>query len=628
MSIDWIFDPPPPSGARKGGLANAQIFDPEIDSFVREVLQNARDQKLDGEKSVLVRFALWELEGPHLSSFLGAMGWPGLRPHLDAAAAQGGITISQRLQEGLDLVDGGTLRLLLISDSGTRGLTGGENDEESNFNALCRHELVTSSERRESGGSFGIGKSVLWRFSTLSTVLFSSCVSDSNTIRFFGRTLLPWHATGERAWEGSGWLGYPEPTPAGERAVSVRDAQAGPLAAACQIDRTAGDFGTSILVVGFDEPALETERPLEDICEAIAESAARWFWPALLDEEMKIVVEGWENDERIFARHAHATTKEVAPFVAARTGSLEVDETLDSPGEIVERNLELSVPAQRHRPGHIDDPRPAMTAPVRLRVRMAESGEPDHANTVSLQRGTGMVVEYRDVHRRSSIDIGFHAVLQAGLSHGSTANDQAAEEFLRAAEPPAHTEWTHKTERIKAEYKTGGKGAIDGLFASIDQAIRELATDDEIETDEGPDALRKLFPIPGVGNLEPKPYYRLHDPQGHLKDSRWEFGARYSRKEPQDDSWTFRVLLVIDQEGTGGPAKGVKVPIELLSVSTEADLRGPEPDGSFLVRVAGNTREVEFSGRSQAIEDLPGGGLRRVRLRMEVRTLESPGGRS
>ena len=35
--IDWIFDPAPPSGARKGGLANAQVFDPEIDSFVREV---------------------------------------------------------------------------------------------------------------------------------------------------------------------------------------------------------------------------------------------------------------------------------------------------------------------------------------------------------------------------------------------------------------------------------------------------------------------------------------------------------------------------------------------------------------------------------------------------------------
>jgi hypothetical protein len=626
LSIEWIFDPPPPSGARKGGLANAQIFDPEIDSFVREVLQNARDQKLDGVNSVSVRFALWELAEPHLSRFLEAIRWPGLLPHLTAAAEQGGITISQRLQEGLDLVDGGSIRLLLVSDSGTNGLTGGENDEESNFNALCRHELVTSSERRDSGGSFGLGKSVLWRFSTLSTVLFGSRLSGSNTTRFFGRTLLPWHATNDSAWEGSGWLGHPEATPAGPRAVSVTGQRADDIASACLVHREADDPGTSILVVGFDEPALETERPLAGICESIAESAARWFWPALLDNEMTILVEGWENDERVFAQHAHPATKEVAPFLAARTGSPEVDEMLDSPGEVVERKLELSVPAQRHRPGHIDDPRPALMAPVRLRVRMAESGEADHINTVSLQRGTGMVVEYRDVRRRSSIDIGFHAVLEAGLAHGATDEDQAAEEFLRAAEPPAHTEWTHKTERIKAEYKAGAKGAVDGLFTSVEQAIRELARDEEVESDEGPDALRKLFPLPGVGDLEPAPYYRIHDPEGRLDDNRWEFGARYSRKEPQDDPWMFRVTLVIDQEGSGGRAAGERVPIASLSASDPSDVRGPEADESFVVTAPGDLLEVAFSGRSREIRDLPAGGLRRVRLRMEVRTIEARGG--
>ena len=72
MSVAWIFDPPPPSGARKGGLANAQIFDPDIDSFVREVLQNARDQKIDTAESVSVRFALKEFTGPDFVGLLEA----------------------------------------------------------------------------------------------------------------------------------------------------------------------------------------------------------------------------------------------------------------------------------------------------------------------------------------------------------------------------------------------------------------------------------------------------------------------------------------------------------------------------------------------------------------------------
>ena len=69
---------------------------------------------------------------------------------------------------------------MLIADHGTHGLTGGEDEEEGNFNLLCRHELITASDRRDSGGSFGIGKSVLWRFSMLSTVLFGSWPDDED----------------------------------------------------------------------------------------------------------------------------------------------------------------------------------------------------------------------------------------------------------------------------------------------------------------------------------------------------------------------------------------------------------------------------------------------------------------
>lgn len=621
MSVTWIFDPPPPSGARKGGLANAQIFDPDVDSFVREVLQNARDQKLDSAESVRVRFALKELTGPEFNELLDALQWSDLEPHVDGAAEQGGITIRQRLEDGLAQLEGALVRVMLIEDRGTRGLTGPEDGDEGNFNALCRHELVTSSERRDSGGSFGVGKSVLWRFSNLSTVLFGSWLHDNQTARFFGRTLLPWHQTGDISWEGSGWLGTPEETDGGLRAVSLMGTDAQQLAEACGMKRDEGDSGTSILVLGFDEPTLEEEPSVEELCEMIVESAARWFWPALHQGQMEVLVEGWSNDEEVFAKHVHPAFPEIAPFVDTWTGSVEADDSLDAPGEIVEREIKLTVPAQRYREGHIDDPRPATEATLRLRVRQAESGETDHQNCVALKRGTGMVIDYREIRQRSGLDLGFHAVLDAGTANGITDSDKAAEEFLRAAEPPAHREWTHRTERVKAEYKSGAKAALDNLHGEIERAIRELAREEEIESDEGPDALRKLFPLPGLGPVEPVPYYRLTDPVAALQDHAWKFSATYTRKEPQEQPWRFRVSLHLDQESSGS-SSGERVPIAALEAAG-CEVGEPDTDGSVVIEGPAGTTEVAFEGLSDAIEELPEGGIARVRLRMDVRSLDA-----
>jgi hypothetical protein len=189
---EWIFDQVPASGARQGGLAQAEVFDKDIGTFVREVLQNARDQRLPDGDVVRVRFHLEQISGPYLNDFLDAMQWWQLEPHLDAISRSGYVTISPRVRDTLEqLRTGETLRLLRIDDFGTNGLTGDEDDPDANFNALCRNTLITPAERRQSGGSFGLGKSVLWRFSGFSTVLFASAVSGTEPRhRFFGRTLL------------------------------------------------------------------------------------------------------------------------------------------------------------------------------------------------------------------------------------------------------------------------------------------------------------------------------------------------------------------------------------------------------------------------------------------------------
>ena len=491
MKAEWIFDPPPPSGARKGGLANAQVFDPDLDSLVREALQNARDQRAFDDP-VRVRIALRELTGSALESFLEAIRWDELRSHIEAAEAEGGVTISERLRQGLGQIASGRLRVLSIDDHGTVGLIGAEDEEESNFNALCRHELVTSSERRQSGGSFGIGKSVLWRFSGLSTVLFGSWLSDEDRMRFFGRALLTSHETDDGPWEGSGWLGEPEKRGNGLRACSLLGDDAQGIADQTLVARKAGDPGTSILVLAFDEPALQEEQSTKEACEAMVKSARRWFWPSMVRDEMQIIVEGWQDDEQVFVKHVNPSDTDVLPFVEARTATPEVHDSLDAPGEVVEREITLSIPAQRA--DVFDEPRPAVEAPVRLRIRQAESGETEDLNCVALQRGAGMVVEYKEFRVRSNVDFGFHGILEAGLARGDTDADRAVEEFLRAAEPPAHEEWTHKTDRIRAEYSYGAKTALDDLFGGIEAAIREFVREETVETDEGPGCPPQAIP--------------------------------------------------------------------------------------------------------------------------------------
>lgn len=199
----------------------AHTLPPELDVFVREVLQNSHD-RIKGSGPVRVRFRLHQLDGPYRKRFLDALDWESLESHL-VASLTGDSPLALRMRQGLQDLTNVSLRLLQITDSGAEGLTGEEDEPTANFNALCRHVLYTSEDRPQRGGSYGLGKAVIWRFSSFSTVLFSSRM-DGNPragFRIFGRAKLPYHETGENAWRGPGWFGKSEIKPGGTRTVVV-----------------------------------------------------------------------------------------------------------------------------------------------------------------------------------------------------------------------------------------------------------------------------------------------------------------------------------------------------------------------------------------------------------------------
>jgi hypothetical protein len=613
---NWIFDGVPPSGARHGGLAQAEVFDKDVDTFVREVLQNARDQKLPSSPTVRVRFLLEEIDGPALDEFLTSLDWVHLEPHLDAIGDAGYVTISPRVAEALALIrESGRLRLLRIDDFETHGLTGGEDDWDSNFNALCRHTLITAASRRESGGSFGLGKSVLWRFSGLSTVLFSSVPSDRpDSLRFFGRTLLAWHSTEGEEWEGSGWLGQPEERPSGRRAISVWGEEAQRLADGSRLARESGQTGTSILIVGFDDPAREQERSVSGLCEEIVESASRWFWPAIHSDSMSVSVEGFDASGQVFAKQVHPTD-EVRPFLRAQTDDPVAEDRIADPGQVCERVLHLKVPAQKE--GSQVAASPAVEAEAILRVRLAETGETLLPGTVALQRGTGMVISYMSPSRSGPTDQIFHATLRVGTAHGSSTADHAAEEFLRASEPVAHSEWTGTTDRIRAEYPWGAQKNLREFLDSISIAIREIFSEPDVDTSEGPEALRRFFPMPGVGggSIAPEPF-RLSGATGYLAPEGWVFGGTFSRSSSLQVPWRFRVSMLASREGGA-------VGESLVITDLIADLgivTGPDEHGNWEVLAEPGVTRVRFDGRAAPFEGLPAAALSRMKVRLDVRT--------
>ena len=84
--MNWLFEPG--GRVRRGGSAAAYAFRPDLNVFVREVVQNAKDQKRPDAKVAKVHFRLMVLRNRSLQRFLDALQWGELQGHIRAAADQ------------------------------------------------------------------------------------------------------------------------------------------------------------------------------------------------------------------------------------------------------------------------------------------------------------------------------------------------------------------------------------------------------------------------------------------------------------------------------------------------------------------------------------------------------------
>ncbi|MBI4820576.1 MAG: hypothetical protein HY791_30205 [Deltaproteobacteria bacterium] len=571
--VGWVFDHLPPSGARRGGDPSEHVFKHDLGAFVREVIQNANDQALRNQLrggtdlAPKVVFRLVELTGDQLESFLSSLSWDGLRAHLDAAAAtRGGRSISDALSE---LDRSRRLLLLTIEDRGTIGLVGEESEGDSHFRALTKDTLFSHKSHESAGGSFGLGKSVLWAFSGLRTVLFNSHLSEpiprAGGPRLIGRVELPSHHLGRAELSGSGWFGRAVTIRGrGDRAESVWDEAAEALAERLGISRPK-EAGTTIGIVGFRDPASDTERSTSELAAALEAAAARSFWPALAGvtgAPLSVEIQTHEG-VRVVQPHADPSIEDFLVAAEAARRRLTDD-------DLVVRDLAFEIPAER-------GAKSAVPGVVTLAVRLSSDEEDERASDrrgslvshVAAFRGSGMVVRYLDKRSLVVAQRRFHAVLIAGTARGSSEDDLRVERFLRAAEPPGHDEWI-STPKLKELYKPGYNKALDGLWARLSETLREIVARRPRQGTRGPDALRKRFPIGGrEGSASGSPSaFRFHELNACYADGRWIFEGQV---EPVVKGDRFEAEIRLSEVGEDGQ------PIEDIAIERLSELIEESP---------------------------------------------------
>ena len=594
----WVFDPIPPSGARRGGDPAEHAFHPTLESFVREVIQNANDQRID---SVEIGFNLHLLEGDALRRFLTALEWSILRRHLWAATeSPRGETIRQTVEE-FERTD--RLLLLNVTDYGTTGLTGDEWGDNSNFSALCKDILYSHKERGSSaGGSFGLGKSVLWRFSGFSTVVFSSHLqagpnADASP-RLIGRAELPSHYVQEEDThhEGSGWFGCARRTEHGERAESLWGAEGQQLAHALYLDREPPS-GTSILIVGFREPAEETEPELGNLQSRIRKSAAINFWPALSRQKAKLDVGVAHNGGHL--NYVKTSDEQlVAPFVGCLAHADQAKETLEEVGDVARREVRFEIPQPRNGASGLTEVR------ATLLVRLADERETgDLRDHVAMFRGPGMIVQYWP---RTRLAIGarpFHAILLCGEAHAQPdEQDRALERFLRAAEPPGHDRW-EVTVGLKEQYRRGYKKALDQMRQKIDDQLKDLVVAQPAKGERGPDLLSRRFPLEPQrkqppGSSRSKSPFSFSGLYAFREDGYWKFGGTVGPSVSNHSGWTAEITARLITED-GDTAEHVRLSRLTKGEGVDWDV----DDGKLVIHADAETGETHIEGCSESNPD-------------------------
>ncbi|MFG3657291.1 hypothetical protein [Streptomyces sp. NPDC047706] len=438
----WYSQPYPPEGASAAEGIRNQLGRPELDLLtilVRESAQNSWDARIPGSSTPIeYSIDLWTVGPAHAGTWRTLL----------QAGAPGGID-KFPLQDSLRL---GVLRVLAISDRGTRGLGGPTRANDAvgpdrDFVSFIRN-IGEPRDTALGGGTYGFGKGIFYLVSKSGTVLVHSrCRTAKGDLqtRLIGCTLWKSYVTeeaeGSRRYTGRHWWGdtsgdVVEPLVGPDAEVMAQRLGLQPFAPE--------ETGTTVVVI---DPNLDELAPAE-AADYLADTIAWHLWPKMMATNdrppamrFSVTCDGVQHpvpDPR--------TTRPLNMFVAA------YEQMAGSDG----RDLECKKP-KKHlgRFGLVKRILPPLEPTRAQRMLSIE----DLIHHVCLMRPAELVVTYRPGPKPPSANQGY-----AGVFRG----DEAMDDVYAKAEPPTHDAWNpHSLDRPESTY-------IHTTFRRIDDALHGL----------------------------------------------------------------------------------------------------------------------------------------------------------
>lgn len=496
----------PVQGLNDAGVEN---FQGAIDTYVsRECGQNTGDAKREDVEYASLEFDRLDLPVDEIPGF------EQLCAALRSCMARWGgkKKEAQFFQQALEMANARTVPVLKISDYGTTGLTG--TDEEGRWFALVKSQGV--SEKGEgAGGSFGIGKSSPFAASRFRTVFYGTRTEDGR-VALQGVSRLATHPDPSgQSTQGVGFIGtYDQSGGEGGDPVfrAVRSKDLIPRAFLRE------KVGTDIWIIGY--------RSGPEWHDDLVRSIVNNFWPAIHQGMIRFRVGGQKIDggnlEELVRRHSGAE----------------------------EFNAHHFYPA-------------VLSQPIRARLKHVgecelylSTASPDLPRKICMARQSGMkIFDYQPRACR---------VPFSGLF---LCKDPAGNPLLRQMEPPRHDVWDPK--RIEGD---AGRKALEAIKSWIRDEVKKLnplhsgSSFDESELakyikDEAPaDLPAEESGDTGEEGLEPRP--RPGDPPVRPIDPRvvpvvaQEPGQGGAGGQQQNDSDGGKGEGQGKGDGTGGSGEG------------------------------------------------------------------------
>lgn len=441
-SSDWVFENNPPMGGATGeaftntlassGMAPASVL-------AREAIQNSVDAKAGDDQKVRVEFIARSIKGKEKTAFVMASGLGRIADRADRLG----------FKEPNCIADLGNakkpLNLLFVNDHNTTGLAGDPADSESKFSRFLLSLGDGGKEHSEhgTGGSYGFGKSVYSSNSGILTIFAYSRTKDADGAPLsllFGCGYYRKHKHDDAGFTGRAWFGRDisdEHAHAHQIVAPMRDAEADKVAAMLGFaERADDDLGTSVLIVDAMVGTGDILTGVED-----------WWWPRLLSNLLDVRVVDAEGG---IAFPRPRKRNDLKPFLEAfetATGKSPADNK-----RTFQKVLNKTEGTAIGTCGFVvldQDDKDKLFVPD------------DRVDTVALVRTPLMVVAY---HRQWTL--GNPAMAGAFFA------DDAIDDTLRAAEPPAHDRWDKDARRLQDA--TGRRRSIvNKVLGGIHRALKQ-----------------------------------------------------------------------------------------------------------------------------------------------------------